>query len=461
MLITLGDDVFAICCSFLTGSDVAALGATSKQQQKASSIEVIWRELLGRELAITIHEPLRYKFPPGVDDGECTVYTAKALYVQWRLKYPGCSTDEIKFVSTWWRRMESWLHNNTANSILQSLCAPATAASYADFELKAGRPLPRLLRLLYSFHDGQRLNNGGNVTALFGGYSPVYDYAAENWFVPLSSSSGLSKQISEVRSVGRGGRAVDLEVLTEFDDAALIHENEEPFTAFSYSFAAQTARGCIGDDVCVVSGRLLQWAISCVSRELRTSQTPALFLWLEEYVSRLERGIYRYEPVDLTAPERFLNRNYVPPHHISLFPHSDNAAVTRGIQVQPAALLLPEHMDLSRRQLFFAYTMRIQALPDHMPYNACQLGRRHWRITDHTGRVERVDGEGVIGLFPSFDKRRLSPVHFAYQSCTYGLPGGSMEGELDFFVGNLEEHTGETFAVTVPRFHFELPSFLF
>src|ERR1700747_769859 len=79
-----------------------------------------------------------------------------------------------------------------------------------------------------------------------------------------------------------------------------------------------------------------------------------------------------------------------------------------------------------------------------------QLRRRHWRITDETGRVQEVRGPGVVGEQPV-----LAPGQtFEYTSGTpLGTPSGIMVGSYE-----MELPTGECFAVAIPAFSLDSPN---
>ena len=96
-------------------------------------------------------------------------------------------------------------------------------------------------------------------------------------------------------------------------------------------------------------------------------------------------------------------------------------------------------------------------------------------VTDARGRVERVDGAGVIGKFPLLrdggwrddSQDRYGDVGrgqemtgcFVYQSCTGGA--GSFGGRLRFTPGSIEAPAGADFDVTVATFALQLPRFLY
>ncbi len=75
--------------------------------------------------------------------------------------------------------------------------------------------------------------------------------------------------------------------------------------------------------------------------------------------------------------------------------------------------------------------------------------RRHWRIVDALGRVQAVDGEGVIGQTPT-----LGPgERFSYTSgAPLSAPSGMMSGTYDL-LGDM----GEELTARIPVFSLDSP----
>lgn len=94
----------------------------------------------------------------------------------------------------------------------------------------------------------------------------------------------------------------------------------------------------------------------------------------------------------------------------------------------------------------FAYTITIT----NVGAAPAQLMNRYWRITDAEGKVEEVEGPGVVGKQP-----RISPEHaFRYTSAAVlQTPVGSMEGHYEF-----QRDSGETFLVPIPAFSLSQPN---
>ena len=95
-------------------------------------------------------------------------------------------------------------------------------------------------------------------------------------------------------------------------------------------------------------------------------------------------------------------------------------ATTDGIRVQVEARYSAEHSQPGS-QWFFLYTVTVA----NEGQEPVQLVSRHWTITDGTGKVEEVRGEGVVGEQPVIRPGES----FEYTSgCPLATPFGTMEG---------------------------------
>ncbi|MGF7152388.1 Co2+/Mg2+ efflux protein ApaG [Novosphingobium gossypii] len=105
-----------------------------------------------------------------------------------------------------------------------------------------------------------------------------------------------------------------------------------------------------------------------------------------------------------------------------LFQHS---AITDGLVVRVAVNFLPEQSRIEAGKWFWVYHIRIENETDR----TVQLMTRHWRITDATGKVDVVEGEGVVGEQPVLEPGRS---HDYVSGCPLSTPQGSMEGYYTF-----------------------------
>jgi uncharacterized protein affecting Mg2+/Co2+ transport len=170
-----------------------------------------------------------------------------------------------------------------------------------------------------------------------------------------------------------------------------------------------------------------------------------LLMWLEEYLRRLQEGVYVFQPPDLSEEDhsRPSRPDTSRPMMISTYPVKPlynplsagteggggggggggetrrnlgaSRSVTRNIEVLACPAYIPEKSDPAKRNFFWSYSVRLRSLsPGEQGYDpsvrsgTCQLESRHWVIhepkgehPDHQqGYTQSVDGEGVIGLYP-------------------------------------------------------------
>ena len=98
---------------------------------------------------------------------------------------------------------------------------------------------------------------------------------------------------------------------------------------------------------------------------------------------------------------------------------STSEATTQGICVTVKSRHAPEHSRLA--QWFFLYTVTIS----NHGAETVQLISRHWTIRDANGRVQEVQGDGVVGEQPVLEPGDA----YEYTSgCPLSTPFGSMCG---------------------------------
>jgi len=110
------------------------------------------------------------------------------------------------------------------------------------------------------------------------------------------------------------------------------------------------------------------------------------------------------------------------------------------VEVSVRSRLVASRSNPSRNLYFYAYTVTIINRGE----GSCKLLTRHWKITDAAGRVEEVDGVGVVGKQPL-----IAPGdRFTYTSgCPMHTPIGSMQGRY-----RMVDEDGEEFDVEIPAF---------
>ena len=144
------------------------------------------------------------------------------------------------------------------------------------------------------------------------------------------------------------------------------------------------------------------------------------------------------------------------PHYgVNLYPDrlpDMTCVVTNFVEVRASSIFMREHGSQ------WSYSIRVRLLPGG---KKCQLTKRHWKITDETGHVDRVSGSGVVGRYPILfcesddeygyiEEHTIKSGYFSYQSQTGRIgKSGSFGGELEFVPGTIRAPTGPSFLVKV------------
>jgi ApaG protein len=122
-------------------------------------------------------------------------------------------------------------------------------------------------------------------------------------------------------------------------------------------------------------------------------------------------------------------------------PHCD-------IRIQVATSYVDDQSEPDSDRYVFAYTITIS----NSGSVAAQLISRHWIITDANGKVQEVNGDGVVGEQPY-----LSPgEEFRYSSgAVLETPVGAMQG-----IYRMEADGGIAFDATIDPFTLAVPGLL-
>lgn len=133
-------------------------------------------------------------------------------------------------------------------------------------------------------------------------------------------------------------------------------------------------------------------------------------------------------------------------HAITLSALFQHNATTAGVTVRVAVNFMPEQSRVDAGRWFWVYHIRIENnRADHV-----QLRTRHWEISDCTGTLNVVDGEGVVGETPV-----IAPgaAHDYVSGCELTAPHGGMEGYYTF-----TDADGAPFRVAIPHFPLAAPA---
>ena len=119
-------------------------------------------------------------------------------------------------------------------------------------------------------------------------------------------------------------------------------------------------------------------------------------------------------------------------------------ALTRSIEVTVTPRFVADRSSPQNGYYFWAYTIEIT----NHSRETVQLKTRHWRITDGLGRLQEVQGPGVVGEEPV-----LKPGEsFEYTSgVPLPTPTGFMAGTYGMISGD------KSFEIEVPAFSLDAP----
>jgi ApaG protein len=120
-------------------------------------------------------------------------------------------------------------------------------------------------------------------------------------------------------------------------------------------------------------------------------------------------------------------------------------AITHDILITATPVFAPERSDPASNRYFWTYTIEIANQGDIQ----VQLIERTWRITDSNGRIETVQGAGVVGETPVIEPG----ASFSYTSgCGLTTASGLMSGSYRMVDGN-----GRAFDAEIPLFSLDSP----
>lgn len=118
---------------------------------------------------------------------------------------------------------------------------------------------------------------------------------------------------------------------------------------------------------------------------------------------------------------------------------------TRDITVTVKPIYLEDQSSPSDGHYVWAYRVRIE----NHGSETVQLRRRHWKITDALGRIQEVQGAGVVGEQPVLEPGQA----YEYTSGTpLATPSGIMVGAYQ-----MEAADGRRFDVSIPAFSLDSP----
>jgi len=122
--------------------------------------------------------------------------------------------------------------------------------------------------------------------------------------------------------------------------------------------------------------------------------------------------------------------------------------IREDIEIEVETSFLPDQSDPVDERFVFGYTITIHN-EGKLPV---RLLTRRWIITDSSGRVQMVEGDGVVGKQP---KIRPGTFHRYSSLSVIETPVGTMEGSY-----GMEDHEGLPFEAPIPMFRLAVPGIL-
>ena len=116
-------------------------------------------------------------------------------------------------------------------------------------------------------------------------------------------------------------------------------------------------------------------------------------------------------------------------------------STTEGITVTIRPVYLDQESDILNHRFVFAYYVKIENNSE----DEVQLLRRRWLIKEMNGRVQEVEGDGVVGQQPII---KPGEQHEYNSFCVLTTFEGSMEGSYV-----MERPNGQRFRATIPLFN--------
>lgn len=370
---------------------------------------------------------------------------------------------------TVWRRIKSWLKENpSAKQIKESLRNEAADLSALEkmgalpsvmncWRMVDGQDVPldpqvaSMARTVNALGEGDQWSHG-----LFGGYQ-TYDHEVCTVFLPLDAAMNITQHFCQMLR----------DRIPDLTENVLANK-----VVFAMSFNAVKVFFVDVRDGRVYVFTRKRFAALELAVPDSGATTDGFVRWFEEYGRRLQSNFYT---MDYLRPEEAPLQM-----GISLFPNAPpelTVCVTRGVEVRASCIYMPEH----QAGWTYSIAIRLVGTKEERGFEQCQLVSRHWEIEEE-GRheCERVDGDGVIGLFPILveggwlrnresDPHGQYPSHgraegaFRYQSCSgrNGAMRGRFGGAMTFVPGTRKQPSGETFRVKVEPFRLYVPQYMY
>lgn len=309
-----------------------------------------------------------------------------------------------KRVRNGWNQIKDFLAKHNLNNILSSLEDGTTEERLDQVERKMNFKFPNELRCVLRFHNGQKLKE--DVVGLLGSIRNYDHYRSD---IMLGDE--------------------------DMTDYFLTVCCLLPLTLCYRTEVRQFL--CISDHLGFKSGHVY-FIMNEGSRgnsleNLNCFQSATNYLdWFTGYAQELTDEAFPFDA-----------------KNIYKFYHEPSALAETGfVRVSVATAFIPEMSlaDPNHPHYTHAYRVTMSMAQNVDPKYSCRLETRHWVITDANGKIDKVNGPGVIGEYPVMKPGE----RYSYISCTnFRTVTGEMKGTYTF--RNL--WNDETLEVVVPLFH--------
>lgn len=297
-----------------------------------------------------------------------------------------------------WNKIEKSLKKPSPR-ILASLQDGLSEEQLDEIEGQIGHALPLDLRLSYRIHNGQAFHPNG--PGLMGG-GTISSHVRSDRLVPADRMMYSYETNPEHHLAGCALLAMtstDIQQMIAISDLG----GYTPGTIFTPVLYSD-------DDVFISATSFKDW--------------------LCEHADNLEKNAY------------YINNQFI----FKFYHEPSCVAVSHWITVKPTTCFISELSRPKEPTFFFSYRIILEMAEDAPASGTCRLMTRHWRITDGNGKVEHVDGPGVVGYHPVMKPGSK----FDWISCcTFETPEGSMGGHFKFT--NLQ--TGAVIEVECPTYY--------
>ncbi|XP_063734192.1 F-box only protein 3-like isoform X2 [Eleginops maclovinus] len=381
--------------SFLGFRDLIHCSFVSRRLNELSKHNPLWKRLCSKHWLLTDADRLQSG-------------------VSWYLLFQQNYRDLGRYLQQYaplkrsWEQLKSFLLQKCPRMIA-SLKEGATETELNDIEAQIDCRLPDDYRCSYRIHNGQKLV----IPGLMGSMSLSNHYRSEVLLDVETAAGGFQQRKGMQRCL-----PLTFCFHTGLSQYMALQpaEGRRKFESF-YPCPDQTAQDPSAIDMFITGSCFLEWFTAYVNKVV-TGEYPII-----------RDQIFRYV-------------------------HDKSCVATTGeITVSVSTSFLPELSSVHPPHFFFTYRIRIEMSSSASPEASCQLDSRYWKITTSDGKVEGVQGPGVVGEFPIMTPGKVHE----YASCTtFSTPSEYMEG---FYAFHRLANKEEVFDVEIPRFHMVCPPF--